>query len=183
MDQSLNAHMKLDVASDVIRIDVRGSLNRDSRPGLMQLIQRIRRAGIGSHIRVDLARAAFVESAALAGLRNDLNAIDGGSGQREVAGASTVTAGVSLELQMFADDFGRVFQTLNLARDRAASVNSAGTRPLARFTDAELLAASDCVFGKLDNPASRGPSELLARYEDISLEIRERECGREAEPA
>ncbi len=55
MDQSLNAHVKLDVASDVIRIDVRGSLSQASRPALMQLIQRIRRGGINSHIRVDLA--------------------------------------------------------------------------------------------------------------------------------
>ena len=77
MDHSLNAQVKLDVASDVIRIDVRGSLSQTSRPALIQLIQRIRRMGISSHIRVDLGHAEFVESAALAGLRNDLNAIDG----------------------------------------------------------------------------------------------------------
>ena len=133
MDQSLNAQVKLDVASDVIRIDVRGRLSQTSRPALMQLIQRIRRMGISSHIRVDLANAEFVESAALAGLRNDLNAIDSGSGQLEVAGALTVAAGVSLELQMFGDDFGRVFQPLDVSGDFRASIDSSGTRPLARL--------------------------------------------------
>jgi anti-anti-sigma regulatory factor len=183
MDHSLNAQVKLDVASDVIRIDIRGSLNRDSRPALQQLIQRIRRAGMSSHIRVELAHAAFVESSALAGLRNDLNAIDGGSGQLETAGVAPVPAGVSLELQMFSDDFDRVFQTLDLAGDSMASINPSGTRPLARFSDDELLAASDSVFGKLDDPDTGAPSELLARYEDISLEMTRREFGREAEPA
>ena len=86
MDQTLQAHVKLDVVSDVVRISVRGSLTQASRPSLMQIIQRIRRMGIISHIRVDLGLAAFVESAALAGLRNDLNAIDGGaSGSRSPA--------------------------------------------------------------------------------------------------
>lgn len=183
MDQSLNAQVKLDVASDVIRIDIRGTLNRANRPALMQLVQRIRRAGLSSHIRVDLGRAAFVESAALAGLRSDLNAIDDGARQLDLTGAVSIPAGVSLELQLFASDFGRVFQTLDLAVDRVASVDRSGTRPLARFTDAELLAASDSVFGRLDRPGSGAPSELLAQYEDISLEISQRECGREAEPA
>ena len=72
MDTSLNAHAKLDIASDVLRIDVRGSLTQHSRPTLMHLIQRVRRMGITSHIRVHLGNAAFVESAALSGLRNDL---------------------------------------------------------------------------------------------------------------
>lgn len=183
MDQSLNAQVKLDVAADVIRIDVRGRLSQDSRPALMQLIQRIRRRGLSSHIRVDLAHAEFVESLALAGLRNDLNSVDGGSSQLELAGAPTVAAGVSLELLMFGDDFGRVFQPIDLSGDFVASINSYGTRPLARYSDDELLAASDCVFGKLDDPRNGGPSELLARYEDISLELARREAARAPEPA
>lgn len=183
MDHSLNAQVQLDVASDVIRIDVRGSLSQTSRPALIQLIQRIRRMGISSHIRVDLGHADFVESAALAGLRNDLNAIDGRFSQLDVAGALTVAAGVSLELQMFGNDFGKVFQPLDLSGDFTASINPAGTRTLARYSDDELLAASDCVFGKLDDPATGAPSELLARYEDISLELTRREAGREPEPA
>ncbi len=181
MDHSLNPQVKLDVAADVIRIDVRGSLSQSSRPALMQLIQRIRRAGLSSHIRVDLGNAEFVESAALAGLRNDLNAIDGSTAQFEVAGAAPA-AGVSLELNMFAGDSGKVFQPLDLSGDSTASINAFGTRPLARYSDDELLAASDCVFGKLDDPAAGAPSELLARYEDISVELTLREVGREAEP-
>ncbi|MGO4493900.1 hypothetical protein AB4Y86_17645 [Arthrobacter sp. 2YAF22_2] len=183
MDQFLNAQVKLDVIADVIRIDVRGSLNHDSRPDLMQLIQRIRRMGISSHIRVDLAQAGFVESAALAGLRHDLNAIDGGAGQFKVAGNVTVAAGVSLELQLIADDFGRDLQPLDFSADILASIDPSGTRPLARYSDDELLAASDAVFGKLDDPDTGAPSELLARYEDLSLEMTRREFDREAEPA
>ena len=100
-----------------------------------------------------------------------------------MAGALTVAAGVSLELQMFGDDFGKVFQPLDLSGDFTASINPSGTRTLARYSDDELLAASDCVFGKLDDPATGAPSELLARYEDISLELSRREAGREPEPA
>ncbi|MET3810632.1 hypothetical protein [Arthrobacter sp. UYEF3] len=183
MDQSLNAHVKLEVATDVIRIDVRGSLTHCSRPDLMQLIRRIRLMGISSHIRVDLAQAEFVESGALAGLRDELNAIDGGAGQLKVAGSLTVAAGVSLELQMIVEDFGRDFQSLDLSSDFPASMDSSGTRPLAGYSDDELLAASDSVFGKLDDPDTGAPSELLAHYEDISLEITRREFDREAEPA
>ncbi len=47
MDQSLNAHVKLDVGLDIVRIDVIGTLNRETRPALLQLIQRIRRSGAG----------------------------------------------------------------------------------------------------------------------------------------
>ncbi|MCX6498392.1 MAG: hypothetical protein NTU93_06265 [Arthrobacter sp.] len=177
MDQSLNAHVKFDVASDLIRIDVRGSLTQDTRQDLMQLIQRIRRMGISSHIRVDLAQAQCVESCALAGLRNDLNAIDGGAGRLKVAGSLTGAAGVSLELQMIAQDFGRDFQPLDLSADFLASIDPSGSRPLARYSDDELLAASDSVFGKLDDPDAGAPSELLAQYEDIRLEITRREFG------
>ncbi|MDQ0754403.1 hypothetical protein [Arthrobacter sp. B3I4] len=183
MDQSLNAQIKLDALSDVVRIDVRGSLNRCSRAVLIQLIQRIRRAGLSSHIRVDLASAVFVESSALAGLRHDLNFIDGNSAELEAAGAMPAPAGVSLDLQIFADDFGRVFQTVELPGEFAASVDPSGTRPLARFSDDELLAASDLVFGRLDDPGAVQPSELLAQYEDISVEMTLRESGRETETA
>ena len=101
MDTSLNAHAKLDIASDVLRIDVRGSLTQHSRPTLMQLIQRVRRMGITSHIRVHLGNASFVESAALSGLRNDLNAIDGAAALVDTAGALPSSAGVSLELNPY----------------------------------------------------------------------------------
>ena len=62
MDHSLNAQVKLDVASDVIRIDIRGSLSQESRPALMQLIQRIRQlfddfilAGDAAHMMPPMA--------------------------------------------------------------------------------------------------------------------------------
>src|SRR5215211_7045523 len=92
MDRALNALVNLDVPADVVRIDVQGTLNQESRPGLVQIVRRIRRMGIRSHIRVELSRAVLVESTALAGLRQELNAID----------ASTLMgihgAGVSLDL-------------------------------------------------------------------------------------
>ena len=52
--------------------------------------------------------------------------------------------------------------------------------PLTRFSDDELLAASDSVFGMLDDPSDMARSELLASYDDISLEISRREDGRAA---
>lgn len=188
MDQSLNAQVKLDVDSDVIRIDVRGSLNQKSRPALMLLIQRIRRMGFTSHIRVDLAHAEYVESSALAGLRIDLNdvdlhAIDAGPDRLDVGTAIVpVRTGVSLELQLFGDDFNRVFQPVDLSGDMLASIDRSGTGPLTRYTSDELLAASDCVFGKLDEPWNGGQAALLARYDDIGLELNRREAGREPEP-
>ena len=54
MDQSLNAHVKIDTVSDTVRIDVLGTLTQASRPTLMQTIQRIRQMGITSHVRVEL---------------------------------------------------------------------------------------------------------------------------------
>ena len=181
MDQSLQAHVKLDVVSDVVRIDVRGSLTQASRPSLMNIIQRIRRMGIGSHIRVDLGRAGMVESSALSGLRNDLNAIDGGNAGSEIAGMPA-PGGVSLELTPRGDD-SAALPTLDLSGEFLASVDSSGTRELARYSDDELLAASDSVFGRLDDPADMARSELLATYDEIGLEISRREVGREPEPA
>lgn len=181
MDQSLQAHVKLDVTSDVVRIDVRGSLTQASRPSLMQIIQRVRRMGITAHIRVDLGRAAFVESGALAGLRNDLNAIDGSSACSETAGMPA-PGGVSLELSLRVDD-SAAMQTLDVSGEFLASVDPSGTRRLTRFSDDELLAASDSVFGLLDDPSGMARSELLATYDEIGMEISRREVGREPEPA
>ncbi|MEV8040639.1 hypothetical protein ABC337_06120 [Arthrobacter sp. 1P04PC] len=178
MDQSLNAHVKLDVGLDIVRIDVIGTLNRETRPALLQLIQRIRRSGFTWHIRVDLSRSPFVESAALAGLRHDLNAIDGQSRQLDLSGAPPLSAGVSLELQCSADASGSVFEDLDFA---AADFHAAKIRPLGRYSDAELLAASDDAFSKLDDPARGAASELLAHYEDIRFEMSRREFDRETE--
>jgi hypothetical protein len=177
MDTSLNAHAKLDIASDVLRIDVRGSLTQHSRPTLMQLIQRVRRMGITSHIRVHLGNAAFVESAALSGLRNDLNAIDGAAALVDTAGALPSSAGVSLELNPYRETGVAALPSLDLSADFTASIDTSGTRPLNVFSDAELLAASDSVFGLLDNPADMARSQLLATYDEIGLEISRRAVG------
>lgn len=177
MDRKLHAIVKLDVTSDVVRIDVRGSLDHHTRPALVLVIRRIRRMGITSHIRVDFSQAAFVESAALVGLRNDLNAIDGGP--RE-SGAST-GAGVSLDFMPRRDDVvadaGKGFRTVEITGESAASIDPSGCGPLARFSDDELLAASDSVFGMLDDPAGISGTELLARYDAIGVEISRRESA------
>jgi anti-anti-sigma regulatory factor len=182
MDQSLNAHVKLDTASDVVRIDVRGSLTQASRPSLLQTIQRVRHTGINSHIRVHLGHAQFVESSALAGLRSDLNAIDGVA-QLDVAGELPGSSGVSLELNPTTDDPNSVLRSLDLDGDATAATDSSGTGPLTVLSDDELLAASDTVFGMLDNPADMASSELLATYDEIGLEISRREDGLQPEPA
>jgi hypothetical protein len=184
MDQSLNAHVKLDTASDVVRIDVRGSLTQASRPSLLQTIQRVRAMGISSHIRVGLGHAEFVESSALAGLRDDLNAVDGGvAALPDVAGALPDSTGVSLELNPHTDGPNAVLRSLDLGGDVTASLDSAGTGSLTVFSDDALLAASDTVFGMLDNPADMASSELLATYDEIGREISRREDGLQPEPA
>jgi hypothetical protein len=183
MDHSLNALVTLDIASDVVRIDVRGSLTQASRTSLLQTIQRMRHMGISSHIRVDLGKAGFVESSALAGLRNDLNTIDGGAAQPDVAGALPGPTGVSLELNPHAEDPNAVLRSLDLSGDFTASIDSTGTGPLTVLSDDQLLAASDSVFGMLDNPADMASSELLATYDEIALELSRREDGRGPDPA
>lgn len=180
MDQTLHAHVKLDIASDLVVIDVRGSLTQDSRPSLGEIIQRVRRMGITSHIRVDLGRAAVVESSALAGLRNDLNGVGGGAAP--TAGGLPLANGVSLELNPQDEDPAAVLESLDLSEDFVASRDGSGTGPLTRYSDDELLAASDSVFGLLDNPATARP-DLLATYDEIGLEISRREDGRETERA
>lgn len=187
MDRKLHALVKLDVVTDVVRIDVRGSLNEESRPSLLHIIRRVRRMGVRSHIRVDLTGAAFIESTALAGLRNDLNAIDG------AARPGTNDAGVSLDLTIRAQSVspavGAGEQALAIRDQPTAGFSDepdgetfAGLwalsgRPLAEYSDDELLAASDSIFALLDSPETFAGSDLLARYTDIGQEIsRRRQC-------
>jgi hypothetical protein len=184
MDHSLNTRAKLDTVSDVVRIEVRGSLTQESRPALLQTIQRVRQAGISAHIRVELGRAEFVKSSALAGLREDLNAIDGGTAALpDIAGVLPEPAGVSLELTPHIEDPHAELRSLDLDGDTAAPVDSSETGNLTVFSDDELLAASDTVFGMLDDPADMASSQLLATYDEISLEISRREDERQPEPA
>ncbi|MBT2537525.1 hypothetical protein [Arthrobacter sp. ISL-69] len=175
MDRKLRALVKLDVTSDVVRIDVRGSLNHDSRPALVMVIRRIRRMGITAHIRVDFSLAAFVESAALVGLRNDLNAIDGGASEGGVSTGSGVSLDFMPRRDDLASDSGAGSRTLEITGEFAASIDPSGCGPLAQYSDDELLAASDSVFGMLDDPAAIAGTELLARYDAIGLEISRRE--------
>jgi hypothetical protein len=194
MDRALNALVNLDVPADIVRIDIRGSLNHVSRPELVHIIRRIRRMGIRSHIRVDLSRSELVESSALAGLRSDLNAIDTGT----LPGL--YGSGVSLVLSLGAEGWAAAEsneQPLAII-DGLADMSDDGQdfpdgfplasarrleelcgRPLAEYTDAELLTASDSIFALLDNPKAFAGSDLLGRYDDIGREIlrRSQESG------
>lgn len=197
MDRALDPLVNLDVPGDIVRIDIRGSLNQDSRPGLVQMIRRIRRMGIRSHIRVELSRAAMVESAALAGLRLDLNAIDA-SGMPGLYGA-----GVSLDLSpaggewpaaagqpltvldgFFAGGAGEAdVPGLSAAFHGDAEIpllelrglEALCGRALQDYSDEELLLASDTLFTLLDNPAVFPGSDLLGRYDDIGQEMQRRQ--------
>lgn len=184
MDRKLHALATRDVLTDTVRIDVRGSLNEESRPALVQMIRRVRDMGIPSHVHVDLSRACFVESSAVAGLRNDLNAIDGAT----LPGAAG--GGVSLILTPPADAAPQELTanelslaiTDELTEGFADSVGGEGQapvdttfgRPLADYSDDELLAASDSIFALLDEPEAFAGSDLLARYNEIAQELSRR---------
>lgn len=184
MDRRLHALVKLDVVTDVVRIDVRGSLTEESRPSLVHIIRRVRRMGVRSHIRVDLTGAALIESTALAGLRNDLSAIAG------AALPGTDDAGVSLELTARAQGASPAAGVGGQAsaigdeptpgfsggpdEETVAGLRALSGRPLAELSDDELLAASDSIFALLDTPETFAGLDLLARYTDIGQEISRR---------
>ena len=178
MDRKLHALVKLDVTSDVVRIDVRGSLSQETRPALVLVIRRIRRMGITSHIRVDLSQAAFVESPALVGLRNDLNAIGHGVSEAGASGGSGVSLDFMPHREDVAGDDARFSKTLEITGEFAASIDPSGSGPLAKYSDDELLAASDSIFAMLDDPAAIAGTELLARYDAIGMEISRRESAK-----
>ncbi|MEV8148448.1 hypothetical protein AB0O52_09865 [Arthrobacter sp. NPDC080073] len=169
----MHALVKFDVSTDAVEIDVRGSLNEDSRPALVHIVRRIRRMGITSHIRVGFSRAALVESQALAGLRNDLNSIDGGGTEVGLAKGS----GVSLEFMdrpaTLPVEAAAGSKFVEITGEFAASIDADGFQPLDKYSDDELLAASDFAFGLLDQPTYAGP-ELLAHYDAIGMEISRR---------
>ncbi|MGX9898700.1 hypothetical protein ACW0JT_00345 [Arthrobacter sp. SA17] len=66
-------------------------------------------------------------------------------------------------------------QALEITGEFLASIDPSGSHPLARYSDDELLAASDSLFGMLDDPAAVTGSELLAQYEAIGMEIERRQ--------
>lgn len=181
MDRKLHALVKLDVVTDVVRIDVRGSLNQESRTSLVHIIRRVRGMGISSHIRVDLSGAAFIESAALAGLRNDLNAVDGetlpgidGEGvSLQLTAPATDGAAASINEQSLA-----ITDVLTNGADGPPAADATGHGVLggrlAGYSDDELLGASDSLFALLDTPEAFAGSDLLARYNDIGQEISRR---------
>lgn len=180
MDRKLHALATRDVLTDTVRIDVRGSLNEESRPTLMQMIQRIRDIGIPSHIHVDLSRAAFVESSALAGLRSDLNAIDGATLPSLAGGGVSLILTQSADASPLEDSVNELSLAItdeltdSAEGEAAAPVDPLFGRPLAEYSDDELLAASDSIFALLDEPEAFAGSDLLARYNEIGQELSRR---------
>lgn len=191
MDRKLHARLTRDALTDTVRIDVRGSLNEESRPSLVHLVRQVRSMGIPSHILVDLSRAALVESAALAGLRALLNGVD------EALAPENAGAGISLVFSGTPDgaspDAGTGDEPLVIADEPAIDLDagfaqgSAGApegtrppldavfgRPLSGYSDQELFAASDSVFSLLDTSEAFGGADLLARFNDIGEEISRR---------
>jgi hypothetical protein len=180
---SLNATASRDELANIHRIDVLGSLNQASRPSLVQMIHELRSAGIQSHISVDLSRAALVESAVLAGLREDLNAMEAASGTAGgglsllLTGETAVpqpedspNAGLPETTNGLDAEFAATFETGSQAASEPSSVPLA-VRPLEEYSDEELFAASDAVFSLLDDPRTVGGPDLLGRYNDIGQEI------------
>ena len=110
--------------------------------------------------------------------------VDGGAARTDVAGALPTGNGVSLELnRVQLPTLPPCCRPSTSGRRIHGLHRRHGYRAARVFSDDELLAASDSVFGLLDNPADMGRSELLATYDDIGLEISRRAAGREPEPA
>ncbi|MDI3212288.1 hypothetical protein [Arthrobacter sp. AL12] len=82
LDHQLRAIISLDVPRDSVHADIDGSLTRVTRASLVEVAERILKLRVGSHIRVNLGSAAFVESAAIAGLRTDLETLGRQAGGR-----------------------------------------------------------------------------------------------------
>ena len=158
-DTSLNASTSHDGLTNTVRINVHGNLSQASRPSLVHMIHDLRSRGVQSHVNVDLSRASLVESAALAGLRQDLNAMEGAAG--------TAGGGVSLVLTM--DE--AAWQSGDSEEASQPSLVALPGRPLEEYSDDELFAASDTVFSLLDDPGTVRGSDLLGRYNDIGQEI------------
>jgi len=184
MDRKLHALATRDVLTDTVRIDIRGSLTEESRPALMHMIRRVRDMGVPSHISVDISRAAFVESSALADLRADLNAIDelalSGLAGRGVSLTLTPPAGAAAPEAIASELSLAITDELTGGFNGSTSAGSPDPldamfgRPWADYSDDELLLASDSIFALLDSPESFAGSDLLARYNEIGQELSRR---------
>jgi hypothetical protein len=179
----LNAITSRDDLTNTVRVDVLGNLDQASRPALVHIIHDLRTQGIQSPIRVDLSRAARVESTALAGLREDLNTTDGAPGAAG-GGVSLVLTGERDPQQPedsppagptgMTDGFDAEFAATFEAGSRSVNAPSfvaLPAKPLEEYSDDELFAASDAVFSLLDDPATVGGPDLLGQYNDIGQEI------------
>jgi hypothetical protein len=112
------------------------------------------------------------------GLRNDLNAIGHGVSEAGASGGSGVSLDFMPHREDVAGDDARFSKTLEITGEFAASIDPSGSGPLAKYSDDELLAASDSIFAMLDDPAAIAGTELLARYDAIGMEISRRESAK-----
>lgn len=154
-DHHLGAVISLDVPRDDVHVDIAGSLTRVTRSQLLCIAERIRALRAGSHIHVHLGRAAFVGSAAFAGLRSDLDAI-----AHRPAGKPGQGRGVSLEAQ-----------SRDSARTPQRARSGIGSRPvfLDGHTSGDLLTASDFVYGWLDDEQGCPGTNVAAMVELYEL--------------
>lgn len=159
VEHQLQAIISLDAPRDTVHIDICGSLTRVTRAALLDVTKRIRKLRVSSHIRVHLGNAEFVESAALAGLRTDLEAkvsrVGGRPGQGQVTlETRPIEGGAPLR------------HALTGITSRPAHLDD--------FTKVDLLTASDFLFAWLDD-VNRCPgtdvSAMLALFEHIGREI------------
>lgn len=187
MDPSINGSTSLNATAirhdltNTVRVDVLGTLNQATRPSLCRMIHKLRSMGIQSLITVDLSYAARVESAALAGLRVDLNATDGGPGDgvslvlgRGTASDQPEDSAVITILDTSdapEDGFTLALKNASFPGGPSCLTLTLAVRPLELYSDDELLAASDEVFSLLDDPGAVGGPDLLGHYHDIGQEI------------
>ena len=159
VDHQLQAIISLDVPRDTVHVDIDGNLTLVTRASLLEVTERIPKLRASSRIHVHLGSAAFVESAALAGLRTDLEATVGLADGRRGQGR------VSLET--------RSPDSAVTSRHALSGITLRPAR-LDDLTKADLLTASDFLFAWLDD-ANGCPgtdvSAMLTLYEHIGQEI------------
>ena len=160
MDRKLHALVKLDVTSDVVRIDVRGSLDHHSRPALVLVIRRIRRMGITSHIR-------WISPRLLSSSRLPLWDSATTSTRSTAAPAKAAPpagAGVSLDFMPRRDDVaadaGTGFRTIEITGGVRGSIDPSGCGPLAQYSPTTnfLRPATRCSECWTTLPGSPGPN-------------------------